>query len=133
MPPGSLGAAFGNKNRMKMTKTKKLIALALSVVMIAAFLTGCSIFEYNEDSDMEQPILEISSFTYEYEVPVIEDYEDIYGNKVYEVNTDPDSDGYGQTTDEVVPRTPITTKKTTRSDASISRRNIASTALSAAP
>lgn len=87
---------------MKKTKIKKFIALALAVVMIAAFFTGCAVFEYDEDADREQAIVEIAPIGYDYEVPVTVDYEDSYGNKVYEIDTDPSSEKYGETTDEVV-------------------------------
>ena len=87
---------------MKKTKIKKITALALAAVMAAAFLTGCSIFEYNEDADMEQTILEINPIEYTYEVPVTVDYEDPDGNPVHAVDNDPDSASFGEETDEIV-------------------------------
>lgn len=87
---------------MKKTRTKKIIALALTAVMSAALLTGCTIFEYDEDADMSQTILEINPIEYTYEIPIKVDYEDPYGNPVYEINNDPSSADFGKTTNTVV-------------------------------
>lgn len=87
---------------MKKHGSKKLLALTLAVALGAAVFTGCSIFEYNEDADLNQVILEIAPMEYTYEVPMYEDYTDPDGNKVYAINEDPDSADYGKTTTETV-------------------------------
>ena len=71
---------------MKKTAVKKLIALIVCAVTVAAFLTGCTIFEYDEDADMEQAIIDIAPISYTYEVPLREDYTDPYGRTVYELD-----------------------------------------------
>ena len=83
---------------MKKIRFKKAAALILAVVTAAAFFTGCSVFEYAEEADMEQAILEIEPFGYEYDLPIYADYEDPDGNKVFTVNEDPSSSDYGKTT-----------------------------------
>lgn len=71
---------------MKKTGIRKLIALLLGAAMIVAVFTGCTIFEYDEDADMEQAIIDIAPVSYTYEVPLYEDYTDPYGRTVYEID-----------------------------------------------
>ena len=67
---------------MKKTGIRKLIALLLGAAMIVAVFTGCTIFEYDKDADMEQAIIDIAPVSYTYEVPLYEDYTDPYGRTV---------------------------------------------------
>ena len=94
--------ALMREDLMKKHGSKKLLALALAVAMGAAVFTGCSIFEYDEDADYNQVILEIAPVEYTYEVPMYEDYTDPSGNYVYKINEDPDSEDYGKPTTEKV-------------------------------
>lgn len=94
--------ALMREDLMKKHGSKKLLALALAVAMGAAVFTGCSIFEYDEEADLNQVILEIAPMEYTYEVPMYEDYTDPDGNYVYEINEAPESADYGKTTENKI-------------------------------
>lgn len=94
--------ALMREDLMKKHGSRKLLALTLAVALSAAVFTGCSIFEYDEDKDLNQVILEIAPMEYTYEVPMYEDYTDPAGNKVYAIDEDPNSVNYGKPTAETV-------------------------------
>ena len=52
--------ALMREDLMKKHGSRKLLALTLAVALSAAVFTGCSIFEYDEDKDLNQVILEIA-------------------------------------------------------------------------
>ena len=58
--------ALMREDLMKKHGSRKLLALTLAVALSAAVFTGCSIFEYDEDKDLNQVILEIAPMEYTY-------------------------------------------------------------------
>ncbi|MBR6789109.1 MAG: hypothetical protein IKM44_04810 [Clostridia bacterium] len=66
---------------MKRNKILKFIALIVSAISIMAVFSGC-IFNYEEDLDLNQVILEINPIEIEHRVPVMSDYLDPDGKPV---------------------------------------------------
>ena len=91
-----------SEENMEKTSIKRIFAAVLALIISLSALVGCSVFEYDEESDYGQVVIELKPMDIEYKVPIYTDYLDLNGNPVYALDEDPSSASFGKATRETV-------------------------------